>query len=192
MQARAIPVVPVEEVLKEGVFRDLAAKREPFVVRGIDYGSCMSRTWGELEGWGSEVEVSVHVARQPKLDFLVKNFEYKCACRLLQLVTVSRMMGIKELVHRCAEAQGEEFLYMRALGVDPRKVWPAGCPHVTCFRNPPGWRTAGQSLQRSSGCPRFLRTSRCSQPSCASPAPGSRSGCTTMCGTPRVHFDDAA
>ncbi|KRY18480.1 tRNA wybutosine-synthesizing protein 5 [Trichinella patagoniensis] len=97
---------------------NLFYEREAFIIRGIDIGKCTA-LWSSVEYLKSkipdEVNVSVHVSTNPKLNFLRRNFEYK-------------ILKLKAIVERCSRNEQTEFFlskdekyYMRALGSDHRK-----------------------------------------------------------------------
>ncbi|KRZ12872.1 tRNA wybutosine-synthesizing protein 5, partial [Trichinella pseudospiralis] len=93
-------------------------EREAFIIRGIDFGKCTA-LWSNVEYLKlkipNEVNASVHVSTDPKLNFLRRNFEYK-------------ILKLKTLVQRCSQNEQTEFFfsksekyYMRALGSNHRK-----------------------------------------------------------------------
>ncbi|KAL1234017.1 tRNA wybutosine-synthesizing protein [Trichinella spiralis] len=93
-------------------------EREAFIIRGIDIGKCTA-LWSSVEYLKSkipdEVNASVHVSTNPKLNFLRRNFEYK-------------ILKLKAILERCSRNEQTEFFlskdekyYMRALGSDHRK-----------------------------------------------------------------------
>ncbi|XP_003374229.1 hypothetical protein Tsp_12112 [Trichinella spiralis] len=97
---------------------NLFYEREAFIIRGIDIGKCTA-LWSSVEYLKSkipdEVNASVHVSTNPKLNFLRRNFEYK-------------ILKLKAILERCSRNEQTEFFlskdekyYMRALGSDHRK-----------------------------------------------------------------------
>ncbi|KRZ12873.1 tRNA wybutosine-synthesizing protein 5, partial [Trichinella pseudospiralis] len=97
---------------------NLFYEREAFIIRGIDFGKCTA-LWSNVEYLKlkipNEVNASVHVSTDPKLNFLRRNFEYK-------------ILKLKTLVQRCSQNEQTEFFfsksekyYMRALGSNHRK-----------------------------------------------------------------------
>jgi tRNA wybutosine-synthesizing protein 3 len=89
----------------------IAAQRVPAVISGLDIGQA-PWTWtpsylASLDGVPEKL-VSVHVSRDPKLDFVRKNFKYV-------------VMPFGELLAKVNDASDDNFYYLRSIGENPRK-----------------------------------------------------------------------
>lgn len=94
---------------REEFLGEICPGRKPAVLRGLDLGSCTTKWTVEYlcERLG-DAPVKVHVAPQPCLDFVSKNFAY-------------RTMPMDELIRRASgDVPGSEFYYLRSLGADAR------------------------------------------------------------------------
>ncbi|KRZ49428.1 tRNA wybutosine-synthesizing protein 5 [Trichinella nativa] len=84
---------------------NLFYEREAFIIRGIDIGKCTA-LWSSVEYLKSkipdEVNVSVHVSTNPKLNFLRRNFEYK-------------ILKLKAIVERCSRNEQTEFFLSKIM-----------------------------------------------------------------------------
>ena len=66
------------EVTKEIFESEIASKREPAILRGLDIGTACGKWTPEyLAQNGGEKSVKVHVCPTGKMDFIHKNFAYK-------------------------------------------------------------------------------------------------------------------
>ncbi|KRX86901.1 tRNA wybutosine-synthesizing protein 5 [Trichinella pseudospiralis] len=84
---------------------NLFYEREAFIIRGIDFGKCTA-LWSNVEYLKlkipNEVNASVHVSTDPKLNFLRRNFEYK-------------ILKLKTLVQRCSQNEQTEFFFSKIM-----------------------------------------------------------------------------
>ncbi|KRX24698.1 tRNA wybutosine-synthesizing protein 5 [Trichinella nelsoni] len=84
---------------------NLFYEREAFIIRGIDIGKCTA-LWSSVEYLKSkipdEVNASVHVSKNPKLNFLRRNFEYK-------------ILKLKAIVERCSRNEQTEFFLSKIM-----------------------------------------------------------------------------
>ncbi|KRZ86042.1 tRNA wybutosine-synthesizing protein 5 [Trichinella sp. T8] len=80
---------------------NLFYEREAFIIRGIDIGKCTA-LWSSVEYLKSkipdEVNVSVHVSTNPKLNFLRRNFEYKYVAHEIMDNILLQIVGRKRVV----------------------------------------------------------------------------------------------
>ncbi|KRY27343.1 tRNA wybutosine-synthesizing protein 5 [Trichinella spiralis] len=84
---------------------NLFYEREAFIIRGIDIGKCTA-LWSSVEYLKSkipdEVNASVHVSTNPKLNFLRRNFEYK-------------ILKLKAILERCSRNEQTEFFLSKIM-----------------------------------------------------------------------------
>ncbi|XP_066991715.2 tRNA wybutosine-synthesizing protein 5 [Anabrus simplex] len=104
-----------ENVSEDEFTQHIYPKRKPALLRGVNIGSCTAKwTVDYLCEKVGGVDVKVHVAENPKMDFLNKNFVYKT-------------LPFSELVKRASSDRHDsyfrsssELYYLRSLGFDPR------------------------------------------------------------------------
>ncbi|XP_076458446.1 tRNA wybutosine-synthesizing protein 5-like [Babylonia areolata] len=103
-------------VTKDMFLTEIYPKRRPAILRGVEIGECREKwTVDYMAARGGCGEVKVHVAGNPQMDFIHKNFLY-------------RSLPFSDFVRRAAEEKHTDFFidekevyYLRALGEDPRK-----------------------------------------------------------------------
>ncbi|KFM79069.1 tRNA wybutosine-synthesizing protein 5, partial [Stegodyphus mimosarum] len=113
MEVQKVPVLVDESTVGEFI-----SQRKPFVLRGINIGSCIEKWTPEyLASVAGQEEVTIHVSEFPALDFLRKNFAYK-------------KLSFNQLLKRATQKEhleGDYFIskneryYLRSVGKDVRK-----------------------------------------------------------------------
>ncbi|RXM27808.1 tRNA wybutosine-synthesizing protein 5 [Acipenser ruthenus] len=93
------------DVDKELFLQDIYPLRRPAVLKGVQLGGCTEK-WSVdyLATKGADHDVKIHVSSVPQMDFLRKNFLYRCCQSVCLFVSVQK-----------------ESYYLRSLGEDPRK-----------------------------------------------------------------------
>ncbi|PRP80652.1 leucine carboxyl methyltransferase 2-like [Planoprotostelium fungivorum] len=120
-KVKAIPRVTVKT---REEFLEICDKRTPVVIVGTDLGPCTT-TW--TPDHMSQIFGTRPVA--PKMNFVEKNFRYET-------------MGFDEMIRRIYQPNGEEFMYLRSLGDNPRKdasdIWQS-FPELSSDFSVPSW-----------------------------------------------------
>ncbi|XP_069107378.1 tRNA wybutosine-synthesizing protein 5-like [Argopecten irradians] len=101
----------VRDVDAAAFIEQIYPKRRPVILRGVDIGPCVQkwRSVDYLMNQGGAMPVKIHVSATPQMDFINKNFSYKC---LTFHTSSSSLVEVTDLT---------ENYYLRALGDDPRK-----------------------------------------------------------------------
>lgn len=104
-----IQVVESHDGFEEHFKNVIQPSRRPVIIKGLNLGPCQS-LWSDadyVKRKEDDKHVKVHITTEEKMDFRSKNFKYA-------------VMGLHELVTRAAKSDGEELIYLRATGDDPR------------------------------------------------------------------------
>ena len=104
-----IPRVEIDEI---ECVAGLVAKREPFIVSGVNFGECLSMWAGKSYlKQAYDGKVSVHVCKKNKLAFetgLGRNYEYET-------------MEWNAFLDGLFDREDERSMYLRSIGINPRK-----------------------------------------------------------------------
>jgi len=109
-------VAKYNHVTEKYFIENIYPLRKPAVLQGFEIGSCIQK-WSPqyLANQVGSFDVKIHVATNPQMDFLTKNFAY-------------RTLPFKDLIERAFEDTHKEYFfdnkelyYLRSLGTNARK-----------------------------------------------------------------------